>query len=304
MTDSRTALVTGATGYIGAALTPLLLDAGWTVRVLTRDPAGLAGHPWAGDVEVVVGAAEDPGVLAKAATGVDVAWFLIHSMNSDFDYAEHERAIAEQFGAACADADVARIVYLGGLGPTDDTSVHLRSRHVVGETLMASGVPVAALRAGMVVGAGSASYDLMRAAARLPVIVAPDWLDHLVQPIALADALHYLVAAADLDTDVSRWFDIGGPDVLSYRQLLAVYAEAAGLRRRPVVTVPVLMPRTAALWAGIVAPRPASLVRGLLESLQHDMVAHEHDLDTLVGAPPGGAATFRESVADAIAPSA
>ncbi len=300
MSDSRTALVTGATGYIGAALTPLLLDAGWTVRVLTRDPAGLAGHPWAGDVEVVIGAAEDPGVLAKAATGVNVAWFLIHSMNSDFDYAEHERAIAEQFGAACADADVARIVYLGGLGPTDDTSVHLRSRHVVGETLMASGVPVAALRAGMVVGAGSASYDLMRTAARLPVIVAPDWLDHLVQPIALADALHYLVAAADLETDVSRWFDIGGPDVLSYRQLLAVYAEAAGLRRRPVVTVPVLMPRTAALWAGIVAPRPASLVRGLLESLQHDMVAHEHDLDALVGAPPGGAATFRESVERAV----
>lgn len=296
----RTALVTGATGYIGAALTPLLLDAGWTVRVLTRDPAGLAGHPWAGDVEVVIGAAEDAGVLQKATAGVDVAWFLIHSMNNDFDYAERERAIADQFGAACAASGVGRIVYLGGLGPTDDTSVHLRSRHVVGETLMASGVPVAALRAGMVVGAGSASYDLMRTAARMPVIIAPDWLDHLVQPIALPDALHYLVAAADLDPDVSRWFDIGGPDVLSYRDLLAAYSQASGSRRRRVVTVPVILPRTAALWAGILAPRPASLVRGLVESLQHDMVAREHDLDALVGAPPGGAATFREAVAEAV----
>lgn len=300
MSTSRTALVTGATGYIGAALTPLLLDAGWAVRVLTRDPAGLAGHPWAGDVEVVIGAAEDAGVLDKAAAGVDVAWFLIHSMNNDYDYAEHERAIAEQFGAACADHDVSRIVYLGGLGPTDDTSVHLRSRHVVGETLMASGVPVAALRAGMVVGAGSASYDLMRTAAKLPVIVAPDWLDHLVQPIGLDDALHYLVAAADLDADVSRWFDIGGPDVLSYRELLRVYGETAGLRRRPVVTVPILLPRTAAFWAGILAPRPASLVSGLVESLQHDMVVTESDLDDLVGAPAGGTATFREAVTTAL----
>lgn len=299
MPSSRRALVTGATGYIGAALTPLLLDAGWTVRVLTRDPASLARHPWAGDVEVVIGAAEDAGVLDKATAGVDVAWFLIHSMNGSYDYAETERTIAEKFGAACADSDVARIVYLGGLGPDGETSVHLDSRNVVGQTLIESGVPVAALRAGMVVGQGSASYDLMRTAARLPVIVGPDWLNNRVQPIAIDDALHYLITSADLGPDVSRWFDIGGPDVLRYRDLLRTYAEASGRRPRPILTVPVLLPKTTALWAGIVAPRPAPLVSALLESLQHDMIAKESDLEDLVGAPPGGATSFHDAVAHA-----
>lgn len=300
MPSSRTALVTGATGYIGAALTPLLLDAGWTVRVLTRDPAGLAKHPWAGDVEVTIGAAEDPGVLDRAAQGVDVAWFLIHSMNGSYDYADSEREIAERFGAACAEAGVSRIVYLGGLGPDGETSEHLDSRNVVGETLIGSGVPVAALRAGMVVGKGSASYDLMRTAARLPLIIGPDWLNNRVQPIAVDDALHYLIAAADLDAGVSRWFDIAGPDVLRYRDLLQAYAKASGRRARPILTVPVLLPRTAALWAGIVAPRPAPLVSALLESLQHDMIATEADLEDLVGAPPNGSMSFRDSVVRAL----
>ncbi len=296
MPSPRLALVTGATGYIGAALTPLLLDADWTVRVLTRDPAGLARFPWAGDVEVVIGAAEDAGVLDKATAGVEVAWFLIHSMNGSYDYAETERTIAEQFGASCDESGVSRIVYLGGLGPQGKTSEHLDSRNVVGQTLIDSRVPVAALRAGMVVGEGSASYDLMRTAARLPVIVAPDWLNNRVQPISLDDALHYLIASADLDPQVSRWFDIAGPDILRYRDLLQAYAEASGRRPRPILTVPILMPRTAALWAGILAPRPAPLVSALLESLQHDMIATEADLEDLVGAPPGGATSFRDAV--------
>lgn len=300
MSSSRRALVTGATGYIGAALTPLLLEAGWTVRVLTRDPASLARHPWAGDVEVVIGAAEDAGVLDKATAGVDVAWFLIHSMNGSYDYAETERTIAEKFGAACCESGVSRIVYLGGLGPDSETSVHLDSRNVVGQTLIESGVPVAALRAGMVVGQGSASYDLMRTAARLPVIVGPNWLNNRVQPIAVVDALHYLLASADLAPEISRWFDIGGPDVLRYRDLLRTYAEASGRRPRPVLTVPVLLPRTTALWAGIVAPRPAPLVSALVESLQHDMIAKETDLEDLVGAPPGGSTSFRDAVAHAV----
>lgn len=270
------------------------------MRILTRDPASLARHPWAGDVEVVIGAAEDAGVLDKATADVDVAWFLIHSMNGSYDYAETERTIAEQFGASCAASGVSRIVYLGGLGPRGETSEHLDSRNVVGQTLLDSGVPVAALRAGMVVGEGSASYDLMRTAARLPVIVAPDWLKNRVQPISLDDALHYLVASADLESQVSRWFDIAGPDILSYRDLLQVYIEASGRRPRPILTVPILMPRTAALWAGIVAPRPAPLVSALLESLQHDMIATEADLEDLVGAPPGGATSFRDAVVDSL----
>jgi uncharacterized protein YbjT (DUF2867 family) len=162
-------------------------------------------------------------------------------------------------------------------------------------------VPTAVLQAGIVVGAGSASYELLRTATeRMPMILVPDWLDHRVQPIAIDDALHYLVAAADLPADVNRAFDIGGADALRYRDLITAYAEVAGLRRRPVITVPVLLPRTAALWAGILAPAPTSLVSSLFDSLRFDMVCRERDLDELVPPPDGGPASFRDAVAQAL----
>lgn len=304
--EPRTALVTGATGYIGAHLVARLLDDGWHVRVLTRDAAGLAAQSWSGEVDVVEGDAQDAEVLARAAAGVEVAWFLIHSMTATYQYASRDRTIATRFGAACREAGVARIVYLGGLYPNDETlSVHLESRREVGQILQESGVPTAVLQAGIVVGAGSVSYEMLRTATeRLPVVVAPDWLDHRIQPIALADALHYLVAVADLPADVNRAFDIGGADALRYRELIGVYADVAGLRPRPVVTVPVLLPRTTALWAGILAPVKTSLASSLVASLMVDMVCRENDLDTLVPAPPGGVATFREAVATARASSA
>ncbi|KQX71752.1 MULTISPECIES: NAD(P)H-binding protein [Aeromicrobium] len=298
MPRSRTALVTGATGYIGAQVVARLLEDGWTVRVLTRDASGLAGRPWASDVEVVEGDAQDAAVLSRAADGADVAWFLIHSMTGTYEYATRDRTIATRFGQACRSAGVSRIVYLGGLYPDDVTlSPHLESRREVGEILMESGVPTAVLQAGIVVGAGSVSYEMLATATeKLPVVVAPDWLAHRVQPIAIRDALHYLVGAADLPPSVNRAFDIGGSDALAYRDLISVYAEVAGLRRRPILTVPILMPRTTALWAGILAPVPTSLASSLLESLMLDMVCREHDLDDLVGAPVGGALSFREAV--------
>nr|MCW2728137.1 Oxidoreductase [Aeromicrobium sp.] len=296
--EGRTALVTGATGYIGSHLVARLLEQGWRVRVLTRDAAGLSAHSWSGDVEAVEGDAQDAEVLARAAAGVDVAWFLIHSMTATYEYASRDRTIATRFGEACRGAGVSRIVYLGGLYPTDEAlSVHLESRREVGQILLESGVPTAVLQAGIVVGAGSVSYEMLRTATeRMPVVVAPDWLDHRIQPIALDDALHYLVAVADLPADVSRAFDIGGADSLRYRELIGVYAEVAGLRPRPVLTVPVLLPRTTALWAGILAPVKTSLASSLVASLMVDMVCRENDLDALVPAPPGGVATFREAV--------
>jgi uncharacterized protein YbjT (DUF2867 family) len=296
--DGRTALITGATGYIGSQLVATLLREGWTVRVLTRDASSLHDRPWAADVDVVEGDAQDAAVLATAAAGVDVAWFLIHSMTGTYDYALRDRIIATRFGQACRTAGVARIVYLGGLHPQGESlSPHLESRREVGQILLESGVPTAVLQAGIVVGAGSVSYELLRTATeRLPVVIAPDWLDHRVQPIGVDDALHYLVAVADLPADVSRAFDIGGPDALPYRDLIAVYAEVAGLRPRPILTVPVLLPRTTALWAGILAPVPTSLASSLVASLMHDMVCLEHDIDTFVGPPPGGPTTFRDAV--------
>jgi uncharacterized protein YbjT (DUF2867 family) len=298
VTGGRTALVTGATGYIGSQVVVRLLRDGWRVTVLTRDAAGLSDRAWAADVDVVEGDAQDAAVVRHAAEGVDVAWFLIHSMTGTFDYALRDRTIAARFGEACHAAGVSRIVYLGGLYPDDVAlSAHLRSRREVGDILLASGVPTAVLQAGMVVGAGSVSYELLRTATeRLPVVVAPDWLDHRVQPIGVDDALHYLVGAADLPADVSRAFDIGGPDVLPYRELIAVYADVANLRPRPILTVPVLMPRTTALWAGILAPVPTSLGSSLVESLMVDMVCREHDIDAHLAAPPGGATTFRAAV--------
>ena len=298
----RTALVTGATGYIGANVVDRLLADGWTVRVLTRDAAGLDGQPWASQVDVVEGDAQDVVVLNRAADGVDVAWFLIHSMTGTYDYAVRDRTIATRFGQACRTGGVSRIVYLGGLYPDDVTlSPHLESRREVGQILVESGVPTAVLQAGIVVGAGSVSFDLLRTVTeRLPVVVGPDWLANRVQPIAIDDALHYLVTAADLPAGVSRAFDIGGADALPYRDLIAVYAEVAGLRKRPILTVPVLLPRTAALWAGILAPVPTSLASSLIESLMLDMVCREHDLDDLVGAPAGGVASFRDAVSAAL----
>lgn len=294
---TRTALVTGATGYIGSHLTTRLLADGWAVRVITRDASGLADQPWRGDVEVIEGDARSQRVLARATEGVDVAWFLIHSMTGTYDYADRDLEIAERFGRACSEAGVSRIVYLGGLAPDEDLSPHLASRRDVGLALISSGVPTAVLQAGIVVGRGSVSYEMLRLSAeRLPVVVAPDWLNHQVQPIAIDDALHYLVASADMPAEVSRAFDIGGPDALAYRDLIQVYAEVAGLRRRAILTVPILMPRTAALWAGILAPVPTSLASSLIESLQVDMVVRERDIEAYVAEPAGGLTSFRDAV--------
>lgn len=297
-TSSRTALVTGATGYVGSCLVHRLLADGWRVRILTRDRTGLARHEWSADVDVVEGDAMDVVTLERAAEGVDVAWFLIHSMDASHDFEDRDRTIATRFGRACRASGVGRIVYLGGLHPADELlSPHLDSRREVGRILLASGVPTAVLQAGIVVGAGSVSYELLRKTTeQLPVVVGPDWLDRRIQPIGVDDALHYLASAADLPDDVNRAFDIGGADAMSYRELIEVYAEVAGLRPRLIVTLPVLLPRTTALWAGILAPVSTPLASSLIASMMVDMVCEERDLDALIGPPPGGPATFREAV--------
>lgn len=311
---ARLGLVTGATGYVGGELVPRLLEQGWRVRVITRDRDKLDAVPWAdrvvtgtagaGEVEVVEGDAGSADDLAEALAGVDVAWYLLHSMGEGDSFVDTELAMARAFADAARDARVGRLVYLGGLHPDhEELSPHLGSRVEVGEILLGSGVPTAALQAGVVVGTDSISFRMLRhLSERLPGALAPRWIRNRIQPIAVTDLLHYLVAAADLDPEVNRTFDIGGPEVLSYADMMVRYAGALGLGRRIVVTAPVTTPRAAARWIGLVTPVRSAMARPLIGSLLHDTVMSEHDLAELVGPPPGGPTGFDDAVRAAAEP--
>lgn len=293
-----TVLVTGATGYIGGLLVPRLLDDGWSVRVLTRSAGKLRSHDWADRVEVVEGDATSGEDLRRALAGVDVAYYLVHSMDGGGDLARRDRELAEGFASAAADEGVGRIVYLGGLHPEGaDLSVHLASRVEVGEVFLDSPVPAAVLQAAVVLGDGSVSFDMLRyLTERLPAMVAPQWLRNRIQPIAVDDALHYLAGAARLPADVNRTFDIGGPEVLTYEEMIQRFARVNGLRRRVIVGVPVLTPWLASHWVGLITPVEADVAKPLVGSLVHEVVRREQDLDDLVGLPEGGLTGFDDAV--------
>ncbi|MEV8093150.1 SDR family oxidoreductase [Kitasatospora sp. NPDC085879] len=285
-------LVTGATGYIGGRLVPELLTAGRTVRCLVRDPGRLRDHPWRARVETATGDVTRPETLDPAFEDVDTAYYLVHSLGTGPGFERTDRDAARAFGAAAARAGVRRIVYLGGLVPSGvpaaELSPHLRSRAEVGRLLRESGVPTAELRAAVIIGSGSASFEMLRhLTERLPVMVTPSWVDTRIQPIAVRDVLRYLVAAADLPPEVNRAFDIGGPDVLTYRRMMLRYAAVAGLPRRIVVPVPVLTPRLSGHWVGLVTPVPNAIARPLVESLRHEVVCAEHDIARYVPDPAG-----------------
>ena len=296
-----TALVTGASGYIGGHLVPRLLDEGWTVRVLTRRPESLDGKPWVDRVEVARGDVRDEGELRAALHGIQAAWYLVHSMDDRPGFEERDREAATVFARAARVAGVSRIVYLGGLHPHDEVlSPHLASRVEVGRILLGSGVPTAVLQAAVVIGDGSASFDMLRyLTTRLPVMVAPKWLDNRLQPIAVDDVVALLAGAGRLPAEVSRTFDIGGPDVLTYRQMIQRFADVTGQRRPVVVTVPVLTPRLASHWVGLVTPISAGLAKPLVGSVVHEVVAKEHDILDLVDVP-GGLTDFDTSVRQAM----
>lgn len=284
---SKTALVTGVTGYIGARLVPELLAAGWQVRVLTRDRGKIADRSWLESATVIEGDADDPAVLANALQDTDIAYYLLHSMDGRPDFERRDRALARAFGTAAREAGVRRIVYLSGLHPADENlSPHLASRVEVGEILMASGVPTVVLQAAVIVGAGSASFEMLRQLTRrLPAMIGPRWLNNRIQPIAIRDVLHYLVGAASLPGRPNRTFDIGGPDVLTYRQLIQRFAAVDGLAGRLIVTVPVLTPWLASLWVGAVTRVPMGIAQPLVGSLVHEVVCREHDLIELLPSP-------------------
>jgi uncharacterized protein YbjT (DUF2867 family) len=275
-----TCLVTGATGYVGGRLVPELLAAGYRVRCMARRAARLSGFPWIGQVEVAEADALDPGSLHRALTGVDVAYYLIHALGSGPAFEATDRAAAETFAASARAAGVSRIIYLGGLRPPGEAlSPHLRSRAEVGDILLRSGVPTAVLRAGVIIGSGSASFEMLRyLTERLPVMVTPKWVRSRTQPIAIQDVLYTLAECARLPPEVNRAFDIGGPDVLTYAEMMQRYAAVAGLRPRLLIPVRALTPSLSSHWVGLVTPVPGALARPLVESLRHDAVTTEHDI--------------------------
>jgi uncharacterized protein YbjT (DUF2867 family) len=296
-------LVTGATGYIGGRLVPRLLDAGLDVRCMTRSKSRLRDVPWAGRVEIAEADALDADALREALTGVDVAYYLIHSIDSGSNFEDTDRRAAETFAAAAKEAGVGRLVYLGGLAPDDEElSAHLRSRSEVGEIMLGSGVPTAVLRAAVIIGSGSASFEMLRyLTERLPAMICPRWVRTRIQPIAIADVLRYLVGAATLPGDVSRNFDIGGPDVLTYEQMMQRYAKVARLRRRLIVPVPLLTPRLSSLWVNIVTPVPSRIARPLVQSLTNTVVCREHDIARWIPDPPDGLTGIDRAVELALA---
>ncbi|GIF48658.1 uncharacterized protein YbjT (DUF2867 family) [Asanoa ferruginea] len=297
MTITR-CLVTGATGYIGGRLVPRLLDAGYQVRCLSRSPEKLRDVPWADRVEVAKGDLGDPASLPAAFAGVDVAYFLVHSLGRP-DFEALDRANAEAFAAAAREAGVRRIVYLGGPEPPPGgtSSAHLRSRAEVARILLDSGTPTAVLRAPVILGSGSASFEMLRyLTERLPAMVTPRWVRNRIQPIAVRDVLRYLVGTATLPADVNRGFDIGGPDVLTFAEMMQRYAAVAGLPRRLIVPVRPLTPGLSSHWVGLVTPVPNSIARPLVESLIHEAVAHEHDIAEYVPDPPDGLLGFDRAV--------
>jgi uncharacterized protein YbjT (DUF2867 family) len=272
----RLVLVTGATGYIGGRLVPRLLEAGLRVRCLVRDPGRLQGRPWMSRVEVVAGDCLRAETLPAALEGVAVAFYLVHSMAAGRDFEQRDCMAARSFGAAARAAGVGRIIYLGGLGdPETALSAHLRSRQETGTMLGEAGVPVTEFRAGVIVGAGSLSFEIIRyLTERLPVMICPRWLYTRAQPIAVGNVLDYLVGALDTPQCAGRIVELGGAEVLTYGEMLLGYARVRGLKRW-LVPVPVLTPRLSSYWVHWVTPVPAAIARPLIQGLRNDAVVRD-----------------------------
>ncbi len=272
--QGRLVLLTGATGFVGGRLLPVLSGAGYRVRCLARDPQHLRPRLPPG-AEAVRGDLLDPDSLAAAMKGVEVAWYLVHSLAAGGRFDEQERAAARNFAEAAAVAGLRRIVYLGGLGRGAELSAHLASRQEVGRILREGRVPTIELRASIIIGSGSFSFEMIRALVdRLPVMVTPRWVRRRAQPIAIEDVLAYLLAAADVPVEGSAVFEIGGPDQASYLDIMREYARQRGLRRW-IIPVPVLTPRLSSLWLRLVTPLNAAVGRKLIDSIVCDTVVKD-----------------------------
>ncbi len=302
----RLILVCGATGYIGGRLVPRLLGEGYRVRCIARTPEKLAEYPWRRHdrLEVVAGDLSKPEDASAACRDVDVVYYLIHSMvSAGADYAAEDRRLAERLGLAARDSGVGRIIYLGGLGElAEDLSEHLRSRREVEEMLAKSGVPLTVLRAAMIIGSGSASFEILRyLVQRLPIMITPRWVQTETQPIAVRDVLRYLIDSVRVEETIGKRIDIGGADVLTYAELMRVMARKMGLMRRWVIPVPVLTPRLSSLWIGLVTPVTSKIARPLAEGLKNRTVCRDDAARRLM---PGPILSVEEAIDAALGKSA
>jgi uncharacterized protein YbjT (DUF2867 family) len=288
-------LVTGATGYIGGRLVPRLLKQGHRVRCLVRDPARLEGRDWYDDVEIVAGDVLAADTLSPVMRDVDVAYYLIHSMGAGADFEERDVTAARNFANAAKAAGVKRIVYLGGLAKSSsELSEHLRSRQQTGDALREAGVPVTEFRAGVIVGSSSVSFEMIRyLTERVPLMICPRWVYTRTQPIGIRDVLDYLTATLSVPESAGRIIEIGGADVITYGEMMMVYAEARGLKRW-LLPVPVLTPRLSSLWVNLVTPIPAAIARPLVEGLRNENVVTDQSARDLF--PQIKPAGYRTSV--------
>lgn len=275
-----TVCVTGATGYVGGRLVPLLLEQGWKVKALVRSPEKLAHRAWAQHpgLTIITGDFNDISSLIPALQECDAVFYLVHSLNPGVGgFAEADRTAASNMVRACEEARPKRIIYLSGLAPAGEhLSAHLGSRAEVARILMTGPVPVTVLRAAQILGSGSASFEIVRYLVdRLPVMITPRWVDSQCQPIAITNVLGYLAGCLDHPETAGNSYDIGGPDVLTYRDLFNMYAEEAGLRKRIIIGVPVLTPELSSRWLGLVTPVPLSLARPLVQGLRNRVVCGE-----------------------------
>ncbi len=296
------ALVLGATGYVGGRLVPKLLAAGYAVRCLVRSPQKLRGLPWVGDVDVVKGDLADRDGIVGAFADVDAVFHLVHSMGSGEDFASKDRAIARHVARAAELCSVRRIVYMGGPGEVEEgTSEHLRSRAEVGDILLDATVPTTVLRAAVVIGSGSASFEMMRhLVERLPVMLVPRWVTTMTQPIAIRDVLRYLVGVIDDRSDADHVYDIGGPDRMQFLDMMNVFAEVAELPRRLIVKMPFLTtPELSAHWVNLTTPIPSWLARPLIGSLTTDTVVRT-DGEDITQVVPGEPLSYRRAIEMAV----
>jgi uncharacterized protein YbjT (DUF2867 family) len=287
MIKRKLILVTGATGYIGARLVPRLLSLGYRVRAVSRSLEKLEGCPWAKHEHVELRACDvlDLGQLSCAAQGCDIAYYFVHSMNSQHkNFADADRLAAHNMVSAAKSARLSRIIYLGGLGKeSDDLSKHLRSRAEVSSILRSGGIPVTVLRAAMIIGSGSASFEILRYLVdRLPFMITPRWVRTPSQPIAIRNVLNYLIGCLEREETIGQVYDIGGPEIVTYQELMDTYAEEAGLGKRLVVPVPYFTPRLSSYWIHIITPVPSYIARPLAEGLRNPAVCHESRITELI----------------------
>ena len=290
--------VTGATGYIGGRLVPRLLDAGYTVRCLVRSSRKLQDRPWSDHPNLVVIQLDlsDETALLGALKGCSAAYYLVHSMlSAGKEYADHDLKLASTFASTARQAGVGRIIYLGGLGETGaGLSEHLTSRRAVEKALIDSGVPVTSLRAAMIIGSGSASFEILRyLVQRLPIMITPKWVSTPCQPVAVRNVLGYLTGVLEHPETAARVFDIGGPEILTYHEIMNIMAEELHLRRRIIIPVPVLTPLLSSYWIHLVTPLSHDIARPLAEGLKNPVVTRENSITKII---PQELLTVRQAI--------